>query len=1115
MNKRKGQSVFPELIRKLILATINIDSSVIFPSGDSVSTHGYDGIVDGVCLENTYVPKGASLWELGTNESPIAKIKSDYLKRKDEEFELDKCNYSYIALTSKILDTTKKKSLIEELNKETPFKEVRVYDANDIAQWLEGNISICIWLSKQCGQSMNEYAIQNVEDFWDAFSSSAEPAITLDNIIVGNEGASQDLIKNKLTDNKAFCYCVSSPLIGFKHALLFVVASIIKTQDEKLISRAMVVNDQVSLDFISDKCTDKIVLINFSNPEFCTRLKNVYFSFSTTHIYSDIKLIRPSFRDFAKTLKLQYGEDAEYISNKCGGNVLALWRLKNKYPNNKIPKWAKYADKNKLVPLMMLDDAQMTGKAYENIVEAMVGDGYDDFIDQMNTWTEFEEPPVVRYKDIYSCNTRDELYQFVKIERFSKRQKRFEEFLKKALLEENPKYKDPKKIYDDGSFLWRIEIITKIFDGFIRLARKDNSWSNHFRYFMDEIYEGIKRSYILTLTNCERLSLYAQLSPEAFLDYLSDLFENDKDNLLKVLSSKQESFIYSYTWSTYYCFALKECLLNKDTVTRAFDLALDIYDACQTKELKDLIEDTLSPIASLIGKVAIPYKAKIERFYFKIQGKDPESYREIVKNMANSLHGSYLDSYSKNDYEIGEENKQTITNIDIYETQGMALNWLCQNSAETNYAEPLEVFMQHMHDDQNFKYDSEYKKIIEFANSVDSDDKKVVLSSKIKKEIEHIQRFDSWKRLKPHLTDLRKLLEVLTPVGLFERYSDVLFSDHFPIIDIQNIKYDDYKELDRIRYERKKDVVLKISSEIGEDNLLEKIIEENNGRSYMVWNAIYDTSSNRDRDVDVFIKKECDAGLSSYLRKFDINKIKEICKKYKNRDFVIKNLPHTREVFELIDGIENENAYWKNLNAYSIDSKDIDLVFDKMLEYVPYHLLRYYAYILEIDYERGIKLLNTVKQRLDHQDYPKNDEIEALQRLVKSLDGRFYTDELSSCEFALLHILYTTGEDYPLGIKKHFWEKPEELGNLLKYVTENLNSLDRNSLGMKLYLEAICKIGDSCYIPVDYISTRGESLSKWANDMINVTVQGSSVRRVVKSAIINTLAYCPEVPNEP
>jgi hypothetical protein len=63
-DKRRAEEMLPLLIKKLIYASCK-PREISFPSGDSVSIGGWDGILD-VKEGNEFVPAGKSGWEVGT-----------------------------------------------------------------------------------------------------------------------------------------------------------------------------------------------------------------------------------------------------------------------------------------------------------------------------------------------------------------------------------------------------------------------------------------------------------------------------------------------------------------------------------------------------------------------------------------------------------------------------------------------------------------------------------------------------------------------------------------------------------------------------------------------------------------------------------------------------------------------------------------------------------------------------------------------------------------------------------------------------------------------------------------------------------------------------------------
>ena len=70
----------PELIRRLILATVPQLSRLDIPSGSAVWQEGWDGLLTAT-TGNAWVPDGASAWEFGCENRPTSKANKDYRKR--------------------------------------------------------------------------------------------------------------------------------------------------------------------------------------------------------------------------------------------------------------------------------------------------------------------------------------------------------------------------------------------------------------------------------------------------------------------------------------------------------------------------------------------------------------------------------------------------------------------------------------------------------------------------------------------------------------------------------------------------------------------------------------------------------------------------------------------------------------------------------------------------------------------------------------------------------------------------------------------------------------------------------------------------------------------------
>ena len=97
-DKPGAQHQLPELIRRLILATVPMPSLLDMPSGSSVWLPGWDGLL--VTAEgNAWVPDGASAWEFSLEKNPRSKATADYKKRTENPEGVDRTKTTFVFVT--------------------------------------------------------------------------------------------------------------------------------------------------------------------------------------------------------------------------------------------------------------------------------------------------------------------------------------------------------------------------------------------------------------------------------------------------------------------------------------------------------------------------------------------------------------------------------------------------------------------------------------------------------------------------------------------------------------------------------------------------------------------------------------------------------------------------------------------------------------------------------------------------------------------------------------------------------------------------------------------------------------------------------------------------------
>lgn len=154
-NQHECSGLIPEFVYTLIATTASKDylEKFYLPYGDDVSLKGFDGIVS-YSQNHPYIPKGLSVWEIGTNKDPKRKFDEDFSKAKEKLSKLSQdvnIHYvTYVAVFPRTISYQNKENWIRQKKKEgSEFKDIRIIDAFLLAQWANQSASAQLHFSKQ------------------------------------------------------------------------------------------------------------------------------------------------------------------------------------------------------------------------------------------------------------------------------------------------------------------------------------------------------------------------------------------------------------------------------------------------------------------------------------------------------------------------------------------------------------------------------------------------------------------------------------------------------------------------------------------------------------------------------------------------------------------------------------------------------------------------------------------------------------------------------------------------------------------------------------------------------------------------------------------------------
>lgn len=1119
-NKKASEIVIPELIRRLVRESINNNTYTHFPIGDDIYNSGWDGLVSQNKTVHRFVPLGNSCFEIGTNKrksNAISKLQSDFQKRCDDINISNKQEYTLILITTSLLDNNKKQNLTNNFNEKNVFKNVLILDAVDITDWMTDHINICIWLLKKFQKKLDDFSITLLEDEWERIANCTEPHLSTSLFKMGNERNAKKLVEDLKNGSGNKVISIVSKYYGRDFAFSFCVSSIISSNDFDLKDRTIVVNDQASMNYVNSFCSDKIVLVNFNciDDRFVSHLNNTYVFFDST-IGEDISLEMFRQKDFIEQVtKLGFtSSEADRVGFNTGFNVLSLRRLLSKAPTIKTPRWFNNPKKNDLIPLLLLGEINMDNKECIEFLKVLVGENLDDYTEKLNLWSEMSDSPILKFGNIYRTCSRKEGFDFIQVDIFSIKLFKLEDKLREVLLEVDNKYAESEgSLFLDNRYLCNRSLIENIINGFIILSEKSRRNQLHYDSLVFSILTKTIGNLELSCALAQYMPILAELSPESFILYIKQYLSEDNKTFVSFVNVSFEKYIFESKLIQYVFSSLSYTLRNSKTVVRGLELMLDIYYLTKDNYALDEIIKYLCPISTICGIIVMPLSEKT-KFFFNYAFDKPA---ETTKNIVNNLYGSVYKCIvipTGNTYRSYENNEIKVNDYEFFDMQSKCFQWILNNqSSNSELLNSFKKELGNMHYVSKSEFLSHMK---EYENKILScdDEIKAFACVEILRVRENILKFSNWYAEYSELIPFfDSMILNLQPLDEYVRLRYLLVDDKYPLRS--PIKTDEknwYSKETKLRESEKDNCLFALINTYGK-NILERIIKDCGNNFGIIWKLIYKHSENHLKDLKQMIELNYPNAIKSYFQYFAAKELKQAVTLYGDEELVINNLPFNKDVYFLVDGNLKEKGYWENQTFVNNVNDDFDYLFNKFLKFAPFKLLDAYSYFFDVDYNHCIQILNAIIKLLDD-DYKTTKEIVqfySLKEFINKMDSKYYTDELSFCEFKLLPILKGGLDDYPMGIKKYFWNKPREFAKLLIHLQNQCKDLPEDSLGKKILNEVFLPFGNVCFIPKDYLTQQRDKIQWWVKNVLGgINSCNNELKQILILAVINTLSLCPK-----
>ena len=390
---------FPELVRRLIHVSIpKADLELIdFLGGEEAQRPGFDGRTKAKS-GSSKVPSGSSFWELGTDKAIREKLESDFEKRTKNNAEA--VTSTYIAVTPR--DFQKKHEWTEEKKNLGLWQDVRVYDSNDLEQWIEESPSVALWFMRLLGR--NASGLTDISSHWNNLQASMKPLLPPQALLVSRT-STVSAIKDWLSQKPNFLSIRAESPQEVVDVFAAWVASLSGEQQATVASRAIIVEQADSWRQLLDSGQD-LILIRAEQLELSQELlaeadRKGHFVLSPLSALSPDgrqthKLERMNRYELEKVLS-ESGmseQEAHVSAQHSGGSFSILKRQMSTVPNIKAPKWTSGDAATELAPLLLVGAWEDSSVADQAIVEKVSGRPYADVLKTLNKWREEADTPV-------------------------------------------------------------------------------------------------------------------------------------------------------------------------------------------------------------------------------------------------------------------------------------------------------------------------------------------------------------------------------------------------------------------------------------------------------------------------------------------------------------------------------------------------------------------------------------------------------------------------------------------------------------------------------------------------------------------------------------------------
>lgn len=568
---KESQALLPELIRRLICASVKQLDRLTFPCGDAGHMPGWDGIVS--CREQIdLVPEGESLWECGVNKDIQTKANDDITKRAANPLGHIKTESTFVFVTPR--EWAGADAWI--LANQTGWKKLVVYTAVELEVWIEKCPAVGLWLADKLNV-LKAGGYQLPDMFWLQWASGDKFTLPYQIVTAGRNQAIDCVLKACFNPSIFEIQALTQ-----SEAVAFVLASIATCSDaDKLLARAIVVTDKNTFDDLVSHYENLIIIT--------TLRENMSYALSRNHtvicavtpedqVSTAEKLSRVEREGFVKAIE-DCGFDsirARKIATDTARDVNVL-RRRLKIDKLK-PEWASSTGVLALLPIILLGQWNENVPGDLKLVEKLSGKTYSNYSQILQGFRLRPDSPIANVGTIWRLKSPMDAMSYASVYLTDGDLVKLKEICLLLINDDDPDAED--KVVSDGWKMWQFkqqfssDVKKGTYQSLILLSLINdegdsrNTWVNS---LVRELLKGWTLQRFLS--NRMYFTLLAEASPEVFLEFLEDI----GNDIYDVVFTPQKSSIGVIGWNIYYTeilWTLEMLAWDDDYIYRATSLLL-------------------------------------------------------------------------------------------------------------------------------------------------------------------------------------------------------------------------------------------------------------------------------------------------------------------------------------------------------------------------------------------------------------------------------------------------------------------------------------------------------------------------------------------------------------